>query len=149
MLDGVIVPLVAWCALVMPLVLACIRIYGDDGRDVKIVEVRRLPAAVSDVGSPRGAVAGAEIQKVLVGVVGHAVPHGTATALFPPFAGPGLGSDFHGFLFEWLRGVARCDVKLPEFFAGVRIERRHITTKGRELGAGIADEDFALRGARR
>src|SRR5262249_26364868 len=45
--------------------------------------------------------------------------------------------------------VARCDIKLPQFFAGVRIERRHITTKRRELAAGIADEDFALRGARR
>src|SRR5262245_59991124 len=105
MLDGVIVPFVARCALVMTLVLARIRVYGDDGRDVEIVEVRRF-SAVSDGGSPRGAVAGAEIQKVLVGVVGHAVPHGTAAALFPPFAGPGLGSDFHGFLFEWLRGVA-------------------------------------------
>ena len=48
-LNGVIVPFVAGCALVVPLQLTCVCVDGNDGGDVEIVQMRRFPATVANV----------------------------------------------------------------------------------------------------
>ena len=57
-LNGVIVPFVAGRALVMPLQLTGVRVDGDDGGNVEIVQLLRLPAAVTHVRRPDRPVTG-------------------------------------------------------------------------------------------
>ena len=111
--------------------------------------MRRLSATVTNVRRPDRSITGSDIQKVFIGIVGHAIPHGSAAALLPPFTGPRFRCGFHGFVLESLRRIAGRDVELPEFFAGVHIECGNVSTKRRKFGAGIADEDLALRDAGR
>src|SRR5678815_3778840 len=99
MLNRIVIPLVARSARVVPLQLAAVRIDRNDGRDVQVVQAWRA-FTLPKVLRPWETVAGSDIDKILIRVVGHAVPHRPAATILPPFAGPGLGCGFHGFVLE-------------------------------------------------
>src|SRR5690606_1062735 len=96
---------------------------------------------------PGRAVAGADIDEVERGIIGEAVPRGAAAAGLPPFAGPGLGSHFHGGILEAVGRVARHGVPAPELPARLRVIGRDIAPH-RHFRTAIADDDLAVEHAR-
>src|SRR5262245_36023565 len=132
MLNRIVIPLIAWRAGVVPLELAAVRIDSNDGRYIKVVEVRRA-FTLAEILRPRETVARSDVHKILIRVVGHAVPHGAAAAVLPPFAGPGFGCGFHGFVLESFCRIAGNRVEAPELLAGVGVECRDISTERRKV----------------
>src|SRR5262245_28136872 len=147
MLNRIVIPLITRRARVVPLELAAIRIDSNDGRYVKVVEARRA-FTLAEILRPGETVARSDVDKILIRVIGHAVPHRSTAAVFPPFAGPGLGCGFHGFVLESFRGIAGNRVEAPELLAIVGIECREISPEGREVGAGVPNENLSLSNSR-
>jgi len=61
---------------------------------------------VADLGVPRSAVTGADVDAAEVGIVGDGVPDGAAAPIFPPCAAPGLCRPFHGVILKSLCGIS-------------------------------------------
>src|SRR5262245_37157555 len=127
----------------MPLIFAGVCVERENRAHVKIVETLRLPK----LRRPWPAITGAEVDEVGFGIVGHAIPDCASAAVFPPFAGPGLGGIRHGFILEALRRIARDRIEAPCLFARLYVIRGDVSTYG-IFRAGIPDDDFVLCNAR-
>src|SRR5262245_3505263 len=127
----------------MPLQASRVHVDCKDRGDIQIVEAFGA-LSLSNLLRPRKAVACTDINQLGIRIVGHTVPHRTAPAVFPPFARPGLGSDFHGFALEWLRWIARHCIKTPKFLSVINIECGQVSAIWCELRACIADDHLAL-----
>ncbi len=123
----------------MPQIFPGLRIERDDRGEEQIVAA--LGAA--DLGIPRRAVAGTEIDAVEIGIVGDRIPGGAAPAMLPPFAGPGLRRHCLGIVLEALRRIARHGVEAPQPLAARGIVGGDIAADGREIRAAMADDHFA------
>ena len=86
-----VVPVVTRRDLVMPLQAPGVRIEREDRREEQVVAAARR----ADRARPRRAIAGADVERVEVGVVRHRVPDRAAAAAGPPLAGPGLRGRCH------------------------------------------------------
>ena len=137
---GVVIPGLAGCGLVVPLVLAGVGIERDDGAQEEIIAA----AGAADLLVPGRAVAGADQHLVEFRIVGDAVPHRAAAAMLPPFTVPGLGGHFHGLVLEAVSRVARHHPEAPGLFAGLGIVGRYIAARRAPFGAAVADDDLAL-----
>ena len=102
----------------------------------------------AEVAVPGAAVAGADVEQVGLGVVGHGVPGGAAAAVLPPLAGPGLGRHGQLGMLERLRRIAGHREEAPRQPAGRRVVGRDVAADG-VLGAAVADDHLALHDARR
>ncbi len=131
------VPAFARRLLVVPDVLASIRIQGDDRGDEQIVATGR--AAIGAV--PRCAVGGAEVHQVGLRIVGNAVP-GIATTAGRPVAlvVPGLGRHLQRLALVGFGGIARHGVEAPGELSGVEVVGRHVTSRVK-FAATVADHD--------
>ncbi len=138
------VPRLARRRLVVPHVLAGVRLERDDRAQEQVVAAAR--AAVLLI--PRRAVAGADVQQIELRVVRHRIPDRAAAAELPPFAVPGLRGLREDRRFERLRRIAGHGVEAPQHLAGLRVVRGDVAAHA-ELGAAVADDDFALDDARR
>ena len=97
-LNAVIVPGVAGNGLVVPLQLAGFRLHRKNRSDEEVV----LPFRLAKFFRPRATIAGADINKVGFGIIGHAVPNGAAASHLPPVAGPCFGGFLERRIFERL-----------------------------------------------
>ncbi len=125
----------------MPDILAGVGIQGDNGGEEQVVATLGAANLLVD----RGAVAGAQVDPVVLGVVGHGVPHGAAATVFPPLAGPGLGGHRHGVIFEAVGGVAGHHVKAPRLLAGGGVVGGDIAPHRAEVAAAKADHHLAIK----
>src|SRR5262245_43953676 len=100
--------------------------------------------SLPDILGPWEAVACPDIEKVLIRVIGHAIPDRSAAAHLPPFAGPCFRGGLHGFVFETLGRVAGHRVETPQFLSVVDIECRDISAKRREFTPGVSNEDLTF-----
>ena len=141
----VVVPGLARGRLVVPHVLAGVRIERDDRTKKKVVAAART----TDLAVPRRTVAGADVHPVVRGIVGHRVPGLPTATELPPVTGPGLGRHLHRGVLEALSRVTRHDPEPPELLARVRIIGRDIAAVGAELAARVADDDLAVEDPRR
>ncbi len=108
-----------------------------------------MSAGAPDLAVPRPAVAGADVDAVELGVVGHGVPGLPAAAELPPLAGPGLRRHLHRGVLEAVGRVAGHDPEAPGLLAALGVVGGDIAAVGAELAAGIADDDLAVEDARR
>ena len=137
---GVVVPRLAWRGLVVPAVLAGVGIQRDDGAEEEVVAA----AGAADLPVPGRSVAGADVQRVELGIVGEPVPGVAAAAQFPPLARPRLGRHGHRLVLEPVRRVARHDVEAPCLLAGFRVVRRHVAARRAVLRTAVAHQHLAL-----
>ncbi len=107
------------------------------------------PPRAADLLVPGRPVADADVDALESLVVGHGIPHRAATAVFPPFAGPGLRGHRHGLVLEAPGRVARHGVEAPELLAGRGVVGRDITAQRAVVGPAEPDDDLAVEGARR
>src|SRR5262245_51773747 len=103
----------------MPHQLSVVRIHGENRTDVEIVETLGFAKRLR----PWRAIARADIDKVGFGIVGQTIPHGCATAVFPPLAGPRFGGLLERWIFKRLRRIARNSVEAPQFTTVLDVER--------------------------
>ena len=142
MLRGGVVPVVAGRRLVVPLEAARVGVQREDRRQVQVVAA----AGRADVARPRRAVAGADVQRVELGVVGHRVPDRAATAADPPFAVPGLHGLLEFGVLEAVLRVAGHRVETPRELARVGVVCGEVAAHA-VLAAAIADQHLALHDA--
>ena len=145
-LGGGVVPVVTRRFLVVPLVVAGVRVQRDDGGQVQVVAALGAARAVR----PGRPVAGAHVHQVQLRVEHHRIPHGAAATGLPPLAArvPRLGGAAHGFVFKRLAGVARHAVPAPDLLAGFGVVGGDVAAHA-VLGAAVADDHLALEHARR
>ena len=128
----------------MPGVLAGIRIERQDRCQVQVVAAART----ANLAIPRRAITDTDVQEIDIGIVGEGIPGGTATAHRPPLPRPGFCGSSHRLGLETVCGIAGHGVRFPGLLTGLGIVRRHESTNP-ELGATIANDDFAFDDARR
>ena len=141
-----VVPVVTRCLLVVPDVLAGVRVQGDDRRQIEVVAA----AGAAQVAAPRRPVAGADVHQVQRGVEGHGVPGCPAAAEFPVLAArvPGLRGLGHRLILEGLARVARHREPAPFLLARFGVVGRDVAAHA-ILRATVADHHVALEDARR
>src|SRR5262249_26068511 len=143
-LHTVEVPGIAWRVLVVPLQLAGVGFDGENRANIKIVLAPRL----AKLFRPWSSVAGSDINKVGIRIVGHAVPNRAAASELPPVARPCFGGRFQSDVLERFRWIAGNRIKAPQVLAGVCVESREKSAH-RVLAATDANDHFALRDSRR
>ncbi len=139
-----VVPRFARRALVVPDVGAVIRIERDDRGQEQVVAL----ALAAERMVPWRAVAGADVEQIELGIIGHRVPHGAAAADPPPLAAPSLCGHLENRALEALRRIAGHGIEAPRELAGCRIVGRHVAAHA-ELGAAVADQHLAFDDTRR
>ena len=112
-----VVPVVAGRRLIVPAEGTVGGVEGQNRGEVEVVAA----AGTAVVAVPWRSVAGADEQEAGFGVGGHPVPHGSATAGYPPLAGPGFGRRAHGVALEPDRRVAGDGVGTPQLLSRVGI----------------------------
>ena len=142
---GVVVPGLPGRGLVVPAVLAGVRVQRDDGTQKQVV----ASSGAAHLAIPRRAVSGADVEQVQFGVVSEAVPGVTTAAELPPLAGPGIRSHAHGVVLEAVGRVAGHDPETPLLRPGLGIVGGYETTVRTGLGAAVSDEHLALENLRR
>ena len=145
-LGGGVVPVVARCFLIVPLVFAGVGIQRHDGSQVQVVAALGAAHLVR----PGRAIARAHIHGVEFGIESHAVPHGAAATGLPPFAAgvPGPGGALHGLVLEGFGRIAGYAEPAPFLLAGLGVIGRDIAAHA-IFGTAVADDDLALEHARR
>ena len=143
------VPSVAWRLLEVPGHLSRVGLDGNDRRDVEVV----ASAWRAQVAAPWRAIAGADVEQVEVGVVGHGVPHSAAAADFPilPTLRVGLPCRHCSLQMLALRRQARVTghrEKAPKLATGFGVVGRDVAADAK-LAAAIADDHLVLDDARR
>src|SRR5690606_18472844 len=103
-------PLLARHFLVVPAILAGVCVERDDRAQEQVVAAFGAP----EVPYEGRAVAGADEDKVELGIVRDRVPRGAAAAELPPLAAPRLRSHPHRFVLEAVRGITGHEIKLPQ-----------------------------------
>src|SRR5690606_8889919 len=134
------VPAVPGVGLVVPGVLAGVRVEGDDGRKEQGVAT----TGAQNFLVPRVTVAHRQVAPVELGVVGHGVPRGATATELPPLAAPGLGSHCRGVVLEAIGRVAGHGVKTPGLLAGGCVVGGDIAPYRREIGTAVTDENLAV-----
>ena len=142
-LGGGVVPGVARGGLVVPHVLAALRLQRHDGRKIEVVAT----TGAANLARPRRTVTHTDVNEVELGVVHDGIPHSATTAELPPFTRPGLGRSLQGRAFRAIRRVRRHGIEAPQLLAGSGVVGGDIATHT-QLGAAVADEHLALRHAR-
>jgi hypothetical protein len=99
--GAVVVEVLRRAFLVVPLVLASLRVDRDDRSGEQVRAAARGP----DLRRPGCPVAGADIDEARDRIVGDAVPRCAAAAELPPLTVPGLGRLGQFRLFETLRRI--------------------------------------------
>ena len=147
-----IIPLVAGRLLEMPDIFAGFWPKRQNRRNEQIIAVAGRAYRLV----PVGGVAGADIEQVQLGIIGHRIPRGAPAAaavlMRPPFPRPGLRGELFQRLVRYLAvglaGIAGHDVKTPDLGPGVRIIGADITPRAK-LRAAVADDHPALHDPRR
>src|SRR5688572_1427555 len=109
LLHGSIIPRIGWRCLVVPDVVAGIRIERHYGGQEQVIPA----AGAADFGRPGRTVAHAYQQQVRDRIVYDRVPHGSTTTRQPPLAIPGCSSYFHLRIFKSVRRITRYGVPDP------------------------------------
>src|SRR6202042_3513524 len=141
--GGVVIPGIAGVELIVPAIFPGIRVERDDRAQKQIVAAGR-----ADLSIPGIAVADAEEDLIVRGVIGEGVPGFTASPPFPPLPGPGLRRHLHGLVLEAFGRVTGYRVETPQLLARLGIVGRGIATCEGEVAAALADDDFAAESAR-
>ena len=138
-----IVPGFAGRCLIVPLVLAGVRVERDDGGQEQVVAA----AGRAILLVPRRAVASADIDGVELGIVGHAVPQRAAAAELPELAIPRLAGFGEFRLLVAFGRIAGHGVPAPRLRAGLGVVGGDVAAHA-VFGAAIPDDDLALHDAR-
>ena len=144
LLDAVVIPGIAGHHLEIPFQLAGIGLHGENRSQVEIL----LALGLAQLFGPGAAVAGADVEQIGVGIVGHAVPDRAAAAELPIVARPGFRGFLQRGILEGLRRIAGNGVKLPGELAGLGVEGGEESADGK-FRAGDADDHFPFGDARR
>src|SRR5690606_20933270 len=139
-----VVPLLARNLLVVPAILAGIRIDGDDRAQEQIVAA----AGASEMTHERRAVAGADEDEIELRIERDRVPRRPTAAELPPFPAPRLRGHLHRFVLEAVGRIAGDEIELPERRAVVRVVRADEAAHA-EIRAAVTDHDLAVEDARR
>ena len=139
-----VVPVVGGRLLEVPDVFTGGRANREDRAQIQVVSA----AGTAQFARPGRAVAGADVEEIEGGVVGHAVPWRAATAVFPPGAVPGRGGLAHRVVFERQARIAGDGPEPPHFLAGLGVVRRDESADA-ELRSARAGDHPSLDDARR
>ncbi len=129
----------------MPLILPVLAVERDDGGEEEVVALLRAAHPVI----PRRAVADADEDGIVFGIISETVPDRATPAMFPPLACPGLGSHGLRFILEPVSRIARHGVEAPELRPRVRVIGRDIAAQVGRVGPAMADDHLACEDARR
>ncbi len=143
-LRGRVVPVVRGRDLVVPLEPPGVGIHREDRGQEQVVAA----AGRADGARPGRAVAGADIQRVEIRVVGHRVPDRAAAAADPPLAVPGLRCSLEFGILEAVLRVPWHGVEAPRQLARCSIVGGKIAAHA-VLAAAVADQHLAFHDARR
>src|SRR5690606_11468995 len=82
-------------------------------------------------------------------VVGDRIPHSAATAVLPPFTGPGRRRHLHGVVLKTLGRITGNRIEAPQLLAGSGVVSGGIAARATGFSTTVADDDFAVEGTRR
>ncbi len=135
-----IIPVLPRNHLIMPGILAGLRMQRDDRADEEVIAL----AFAAIMPRQRRSVAGAEIDEVGLGIVGDRIPWIGAAAELPPWTRPCPGGHRHHrirrLMIRPLRRIAGRGVEFPQLPAGIGIIGRSEAANA-EIAAAIADHD--------
>ncbi len=135
-----VIPVVSWCGLVVPAVLAGVCIKRHDRGEIQVIAA----AGRTQFSGPGGTITNAEVDGIEVRVIDNRVPYCSTTAIFPVVGSfPAFRCSLHGFVFKRFSRIARNGVKPPNLITGLRVVGSDVASHTK-FGATVADEDLVV-----